>query len=105
MCEVCPHRQDGFATRNDLERHRKGVHGLVPRVGPKGGYICSECLDSQDDKAGKWWPRKDNFKNHVRNHVKKKHNLAHLSSDMEKKFVDDILRSFVPSFPFAPVRC
>ncbi|EME50190.1 hypothetical protein DOTSEDRAFT_68902 [Dothistroma septosporum NZE10] len=58
-------RKDGFATVNDLERHKKSVHKLLPRVGNPAGYICAAC---QVDAGGqrKFWPRRDNFKAHIK---------------------------------------
>ncbi|GAB7365159.1 hypothetical protein MBLNU230_g6246t1 [Neophaeotheca triangularis] len=89
-CEIdgCSHRKEGFGTRNDLERHRNGVHGLLPRVGPKCGYVCSECSRARDDKADKWWPRKDNFKNHI----KHKHLSRNLSDEQAKQTVEGIVK-------------
>lgn len=58
-------RSEGFATRNDLERHKKGVHRLKPEVGPSTGYICVLCKRESSKKPQKYWPRKDNFKAHI----------------------------------------
>ncbi|KAK3714142.1 hypothetical protein LTR37_007944 [Vermiconidia calcicola] len=59
-------RTQGFATENDLQRHRKSVHGASPRIGNKVGYICAACPDPSDGTNRKWWPRLDNFKAHIR---------------------------------------
>ncbi|KAK5163767.1 uncharacterized protein LTR77_010440 [Saxophila tyrrhenica] len=59
-------RTQGFATENDLQRHRKSVHGASPRIGNKIGYICAACPDPTDGTHRKWWPRLDNFKAHIR---------------------------------------
>lgn len=56
----------GFATENDLQRHRKSVHGASPRIGNKTGYICAACPEPSDGSSRKWWPRLDNFKAHLR---------------------------------------
>lgn len=57
----------GFATENDLQRHRKSVHGASPRIGNKIGYVCVECPERSDStQKRKWWPRLDNFKAHIR---------------------------------------
>ena len=60
----CP-RREGFATSNDLERHRKAVHHLEPRVGDRSGFVCAACVAAGAEKEPKWWPRLDNFKAHV----------------------------------------
>ncbi|CAK1354625.1 unnamed protein product [Cercospora beticola] len=59
-------RKDGFATLNDLERHRKSVHSLRPSVGSVFGYICQECVQKSEGRDRKFWPRRDNFKAHIR---------------------------------------
>lgn len=59
-------RTQGFATENDLQRHRKSVHGASPRIGNKIGYVCAACPDPSDGTSRKWWPRLDNFKAHIR---------------------------------------
>ncbi len=59
-------RTQGFATENDLQRHRKSVHGASPRIGNKIGYICVACPEPSDGTTRKWWPRLDNFKAHIR---------------------------------------
>ncbi|KXT08797.1 hypothetical protein AC579_2553 [Pseudocercospora musae] len=48
----------GFASKNDLERHKKSVHLVMPEAGPKGWY---ECPIGGFDKCMKLWPRKDNL--------------------------------------------
>lgn len=58
-------RADGFATKNDLERHRKAVHHKDPELGDKHGYVCAECPSPAFDHEKKYWPRKDNFKAHI----------------------------------------
>jgi hypothetical protein len=62
-----PHcnRKDGFATENDLQRHRKSVHNLLPTVGSTAGYICAAC-PPEGNHPVKFWPRRDNFKAHVK---------------------------------------
>ena len=56
-----------FGTRNDLERHRKSVHGKYPQCGPKESY---KCFGRNCGHPKKVWPRLDNFKAHI----KLKHN-------------------------------
>ncbi|KAI7210530.1 hypothetical protein KC333_g8176 [Hortaea werneckii] len=75
-------RTQGFATNNDLERHRKSVHGKTPTVGMKKGYVCKGCPPVPEGHKVKFWPRRDNFKAHaVRKHV----------SDKNKKALDEFL--------------
>ncbi|RMX77456.1 hypothetical protein D0869_09876 [Hortaea werneckii] len=75
-------RTQGFATNNDLERHRKSVHGKTPKVGMKKGYVCKGCPPVLEGHKVKFWPRRDNFKAHaVRKHV----------SDKNKKALDELL--------------
>lgn len=57
---------DGFATKNDLDRHLKSVHKVAIRDEPV--YRCN--LDHCKDKP-KDWPRPDNFRQHLR----RKHGL------------------------------
>ncbi|KAM3415704.1 hypothetical protein BST61_g9218 [Cercospora zeina] len=59
-------RNEGFATLNDLERHRKSVHSLRPSVGSPLGYICQACVQAPGGRDRKFWPRRDNFKAHIR---------------------------------------
>ncbi|KAK3068707.1 hypothetical protein LTR53_013494 [Teratosphaeriaceae sp. CCFEE 6253] len=58
-------RQEGFATQNDLQRHRGSVHHMTPLVGRQDGYVCIACTPELG-KPPKFWPRKDNFKAHVK---------------------------------------
>lgn len=61
-CEVpgCS-KTDGFSTNNDLERHRKSVHGIAPKNGTDRSFRCAArgC-----PKREKIWPRLDNFRQH-----------------------------------------
>ena len=63
-CDLCS-RNEGFATKNDLERHRKSKHEVDPRVGKATKYVCHACRPSPGSKE-KLWPRLDNFKAHVK---------------------------------------
>ncbi|KAF2722465.1 hypothetical protein K431DRAFT_44607 [Polychaeton citri CBS 116435] len=65
-------------TVNDLERHKKAVHNLKPRVGSSVGYVCSVCQTTGIGDA-KWWPRLDNFKAHIL----RKHKVADMQSVIE----------------------
>lgn len=63
--ENCPATR-GFASKNDLERHKKCVHGIIPEAGPRVWYICP--IGGRDG-CRKLWPRMDNLRTHVvRNH-------------------------------------
>ena len=60
-------RAEGFATVNDLDRHKSSVHHKVPSVGNKCGYICAACPPPTGHGATpKFWPRRDNFRAHIR---------------------------------------
>nr|POF26225.1 hypothetical protein CFP56_22373 [Quercus suber] len=58
-------RTKGFATKNDLERHRKTVHHKAPRVGKTERFICAACPAPQQGSVPKLWLRRDNFKAHI----------------------------------------
>ncbi|TKA77167.1 hypothetical protein B0A55_04469 [Friedmanniomyces simplex] len=68
-------RREGFATQNDLQRHRSSVHHLIPLVGRTHGFICTACPPPQAGQRPKFWPRRDNFKAHVKR--------KHLGVDVE----------------------
>ncbi|EME83570.1 uncharacterized protein MYCFIDRAFT_81596 [Pseudocercospora fijiensis CIRAD86] len=53
----------GFASKNDLERHKKSVHLMMPEAGPKAWYMCPV---GGFDKCVQLWPRKDNLRVHMR---------------------------------------
>ena len=63
ICEVdgCQRRK-GFATINDLERHQKTVHNIVPSHGYNRVYRCFAAGCAKHEKE---WPRLDNFKQHL----------------------------------------
>ncbi|OJD11195.1 hypothetical protein ACJ73_09592 [Blastomyces percursus] len=58
----CP-REEGYGTINDLERHQKSRHGIKPTHGSIREYKCFGTNCATKDKI---WPRKDNFKQHLR---------------------------------------
>ncbi|KAK4244917.1 hypothetical protein C7999DRAFT_16857 [Corynascus novoguineensis] len=62
----CRKADNGFATKNDLDRHTKSVHKL--HNGDETVYRCDvgQCKDKPKD-----WPRLDNF----RQHLKRKHDM------------------------------
>lgn len=57
----CSRRGKGFATVNDLQRHRRSVHKLLEE-----GERFYRCLAKGCSKPTKDWPRKDNFRSHLR---------------------------------------
>ena len=61
-CDVhnCKRNGKGFATINDLDRHKKSVHGID--IDKKSWKCAAERCKSRE----KCWPRLDNFKQHVR---------------------------------------
>jgi hypothetical protein len=63
ICEhpECIRNGKGFATVNDLQRHRKSVHNIM-EVGDR--YY--RCFATGCSKSQKNWPRKDNFRSHLR---------------------------------------
>ncbi|SMR42681.1 unnamed protein product [Zymoseptoria tritici ST99CH_3D1] len=86
-------RKDGFATENDLQRHRKSVHNLLPTVGATAGYICAAC-PQDGNTPHKFWPRRDNFKAHIkRKHPK--HNDVELMERSRHSMRPDDTRTVV----------
>lgn len=81
-------RQEGFATQNDLQRHRKAVHGLNPTVGKKTGYICAACGPGSAGSSPKFWPRRDNFKAHC--------NRKHKEWDEQLLLQQYVCQSYIP---------
>jgi len=67
-CEIpnCSNTK-GFATNNDLQRHRHNVHGAAPTKGPTQIYVCHSCSQTPSSSARiKEWRRLDNFKSHIK---------------------------------------
>lgn len=61
-CMHCPEANcKSFNTTNDLERHRKGVHGIF-NLGDK----LWRCKINGCTCANKIWPRRDNFTSHLK---------------------------------------
>lgn len=58
--ENCPRYTRGFATVNDLYRHKKSVHGENAR-----GSKYYKCFAPNCPKADRPWPRLDNFRQHL----------------------------------------
>ncbi|EMC93545.1 hypothetical protein BAUCODRAFT_125399 [Baudoinia panamericana UAMH 10762] len=63
----CGRSHEGFATQNDLQRHRSSVHKRRPLVGCSNGYVCIICIHAHPNSGKpKFWLRRDNFKAHVK---------------------------------------
>ncbi|KAF3049085.1 hypothetical protein E8E11_005390 [Didymella keratinophila] len=58
--EGCKRGGKGFSTTNDLDRHKKSVHGIG--VANSKSYRCAADVCQNKNKV---WPRLDNFKQHV----------------------------------------
>lgn len=56
----CRRGGQGFTTTNDLDRHKKSVHGIGKNI---NSYRCSGSEACRT--KGKIWPRLDNFKQHI----------------------------------------
>ena len=54
-------KQEGFSTRNDLDRHRKSLHKVAPGTSTDKTF---KCAAEGCGKANKSWPRADNFRQH-----------------------------------------
>lgn len=63
VCEIgdCNRNGKGFATVNDLVRHQMAVHKITPE-----GERLYRCFGRGCSKPDKNWPRKDNFRSHLR---------------------------------------
>jgi hypothetical protein len=65
LCDVegCARQAEGFATSNDLVRHKQTVHGPMDSSVPRHGWYCSfpDCK-----QATKKWLRRDNLKQHIK---------------------------------------
>ncbi|EGC44605.1 C2H2 zinc finger domain-containing protein [Histoplasma capsulatum var. duboisii H88] len=55
-------RKRGFGTINDLERHKKSVHGIGPTHGKLKEF---KCFAKNCARKEKIWPRQDNFIQHL----------------------------------------
>jgi len=71
-------RSRGFSTLNDLERHKKGCHGIAPKHGANHYY---KCVVPGCPKAERLWDRKDNFKQHIQR----------IHRSLSKAAMDDVL--------------
>lgn len=52
---------DGFSTNNDLDRHKKSVHKIMPKNSTDRSFRCAA---RNCPKKEKIWPRLDNFRQH-----------------------------------------
>ncbi|KXT07414.1 hypothetical protein AC578_418 [Pseudocercospora eumusae] len=86
-------RKEGFATVNDRERHRKSVHNLRPTVGNSIGYICAACARN-GSKDNKFWPRRDNFKAHIKRKHKDEWDESHLLDISKAHRPDDAISTY-----------
>ncbi|KAL8902548.1 MAG: hypothetical protein Q9207_004604 [Kuettlingeria erythrocarpa] len=61
-CEVpgCS-KVDGFSTNNDLDRHKKSVHKIMPKNSSDRSFRCAARNCPKHEKI---WPRLDNFRQH-----------------------------------------
>ena len=57
----CSRGPKGFSTKNDLDRHKKSVHHIIPENTTDRSFKCAGINCSKRDKV---WPRLDNFKSH-----------------------------------------
>ncbi|MCJ1479269.1 hypothetical protein MMC13_007954 [Lambiella insularis] len=72
-------RVKGFGTKNDLDRHKKSVHHIIPENSVDRSF---KCAGNNCSKREKIWPRLDNFKSHcVRMHAEE--NLDELIKQSE----------------------
>ena len=64
VCDVsdCSRRQEGFSTKNDLDRHKRSVHSDLSVSGPR--FVCRLGACAAKDPP-KLWPRADNFRSHL----------------------------------------
>ena len=66
--EQACNREKGFSTKNDLDRHKKSVHGIRSLGTIDRSF---KCAGTDCSKKEKIWPRLDNFKSHCcRMHAK-----------------------------------
>ncbi|KAL8958299.1 MAG: hypothetical protein Q9183_005866, partial [Haloplaca sp. 2 TL-2023] len=56
----CP-KVDGFSTQNDLDRHKKSVHKIMPKNSNDRSFRCAAMNCPKKEKI---WPRLDNFRQH-----------------------------------------
>ena len=57
----CNRGSKGFGTKNDLDRHKKSVHHIIPENTMDRSFKCAGMNCAKREKV---WPRLDNFKSH-----------------------------------------
>ncbi|MCJ1288152.1 hypothetical protein MMC26_007507, partial [Xylographa opegraphella] len=57
----CNRGLKGFGTKNDLDRHKKSVHHIIPENTMDRSFKCAGTNCAKKEKV---WPRLDNFKSH-----------------------------------------
>lgn len=77
-------RTEGFSTKNDLDRHKKSVHHIVP---PNTIDRSFKCAGNNCSKREKIWPRLDNFKSHC--------TRMHPKEDLDELVKKSEFRSFI----------
>ncbi|KAI1332657.1 hypothetical protein F5Y16DRAFT_356164 [Xylariaceae sp. FL0255] len=76
--EGCPRRDQGFGTKNDLDRHKRSVHPGSEADGDRYVCLAGSCASRE-----KIWPRADNFKAHL----KRVHQKENVSEDELATFI------------------
>ncbi|KAI4278719.1 MAG: hypothetical protein LQ337_000828 [Flavoplaca oasis] len=56
-------KNDGFSTNNDLDRHKKSVHKIMPTNSNDRSFRCAALNCPKREKI---WPRLDNFRQHCK---------------------------------------
>ena len=70
----------GFTTINDLDRHKKSIHKIMPP-----GSKMYRCASEHCTEKSKQWPRLDNF----RQHCERMHRAENIE-DLVERFVLDL---------------
>ncbi len=81
----------GFATPNDLDRHKRSKHGLTAGSGPSRYW---KCASRACENKNKEWPRLDNFRQHVER-MHKEEDSTSLVRRSRRPFLQDVT-SFEP---------
>lgn len=88
-------KNDGFSTNNDLDRHKKSVHKIMPTNSNDRSFRCAALNCPKREKI---WPRLDNF----RQHCKRIHPEVQESSEK----LDELVRkSVVVSSMYGYMEC
>lgn len=92
----CKYAGQGFATKNDLDRHNKSKHSLLTGNSNDKSY---KCASKDCNVKEKIWPRQDNF----RCHCESKHKSEDLKDLMKRYFPSSVSLRFQPSLTILPV--